>query len=54
MKIYDKFYINGQWVEPISKKMMDVINPSTEEVCAQIAIGSSQDVDVAAKAATRA
>ncbi len=54
MKIYDQFYINGQWVEPTDKKLMDVINPSTEEVCAQIAIGNAQDVDKAANAASRA
>jgi len=54
MKIYDKFYIDGQWVEPAEKKLMDVINPSTEEVCAQIAIGNAQDVDKAAIAASKA
>lgn len=54
MKIYDQFYINGQWVEPTEKKLMDVINPSSEEVCAQIAIGNSQDVDKAAIAASNA
>ncbi len=54
MKIYDQFYIDGQWVEPVDKKLMDVINPSTEEVCAQISIGNRQDVDAAASAANRA
>ncbi len=54
MKIYDQFYIDGQWVDPVEKKLMDVINPSTEEVCAQIAIGNSQDVDKAAIAASKA
>ena len=54
MKIYDQFYINGQWVEPVDKKLMDVINPSTEEVCAQISIGNQQDVDAAASAASNA
>jgi len=54
MKIYDQFYINGQWVEPVDKTLMDVINPSTEEVCAQIAIGNAQDVDKAAIAASNA
>ncbi len=54
MKMLDQFYINGQWVEPVSKKLMDVINPSNEEVCAQIAIGSDDDVNRAAKAASKA
>jgi len=53
MKIYDQFYINGQWVEPTNKKLMDVINPSTEAVCARIAIGNAEDVDKAAKAASK-
>lgn len=54
MKIIDKFYINGQWVEPSDKKLMDVINPSDESVCARIAIGNSKDVDIAATAASEA
>lgn len=54
MKIYDQFYINGLWVEPTNKKLMDVINPSNEAVCAQIAIGNSEDVDKAADAANKA
>jgi len=54
MKIYDKFYIDGQWVEPVEAKLMAVINPSTEEICAQISIGSTQDVDKAAIAASKA
>jgi len=54
MKIYDQFYINGQWVEPSEKKLFSVINPSNEQVCAQIAIGNQTDVDIAAKAAANA
>jgi len=54
MKNYDQFYINGQWVQPTEKKLMDVINPSNEQVCAQIAIGNAQDVDKAAIAASDA
>ena len=54
MKIYDQFYINNQWVEPSDKKLMDVINPSDESICAKIAIGNTQDVDKAAIAASEA
>ena len=54
MRVYDKFYINGEWVDPITPKSMDVINPANEEVCATISIGSAADVDVAAKAARAA
>jgi aldehyde dehydrogenase (NAD+) len=54
MKVYDKFYINGEWVEPDGKEMMDVINPATEEVIASIAMGNATDVDRAVKAAEAA
>ena len=51
MKDKKKFYINGQWVNPIKAKDFDVINPSTEEVCAIISLGSSEDTDLAEKSA---
>ena len=47
-------YINGQWVAPNSAAAMDVINPSTEEVCATIAIGDQADTDAAVAAAKAA
>ena len=46
-----KFYINGAWVAPLEPRDLDVINPSTEEVCAVISNGSAKDVDRAVKAA---
>jgi len=46
-----KFYINGQWVDPIKPDDCNVINPSTEENCAVISIGSKEDVNVAVKSA---
>ena len=49
-----KFYIDGQWVDPIEPKTMDVINPATEDVAGRISIGSAADVDVAVAAAKRA
>ena len=49
-----KFYIDGQWVDPIEPKTMDVINPATEEVAGRISIGSAADVDIAVAAAKRA
>ena len=54
MRVYDKFYINGEWVDPVTPKSMDVINPATEQVCATISIGSAADVDKAAQAARAA
>ena len=49
-----KFYINGKWVEPVNKNEFKVINPSTEEVCAIISLGSSDDTNAAVKAAKSA
>ena len=49
-----QFYIDGKWVEPITPKLLDVIDPSTEEAYTQIAVGSAADVDRAVAAATRA
>ena len=40
-----KFYINGKWVSPKSNKSIKVINPATEEVCAEISLGSKEDVN---------
>jgi aldehyde dehydrogenase (NAD+) len=49
-----QFYIDGAWVDPIEPRMIDVIDPSTEEPFARIALGSAADVDRAVAAARRA
>lgn len=54
MREYLKFYIDGQWVDPIESKTLDVDNPTTEQVSGKIAIGSAADVDKAVKAARTA
>ncbi|KIW07648.1 uncharacterized protein PV09_01590 [Verruconis gallopava] len=54
MKEYLKFYINGEWVDPVTPATIDVINPATEEVFAKISAGSSADVDKAVAAARAA
>jgi aldehyde dehydrogenase (NAD+) len=51
VRIYDKFYIGGEWVDPVHCKFRNVTNPATEEVCAQISMGSASDVDRAAQSA---
>jgi aldehyde dehydrogenase (NAD+) len=45
------FYIDGQWVKPYQINDLEVIDPSTEEVCAIISLGSNKDTDDAVKAA---
>ncbi|WID96155.1 aldehyde dehydrogenase family protein [Bosea vestrisii] len=50
-----QFYIDGVWVDPAAGlKTLDVIDPSTEEAFAQIALGSEADVDKAVAAARAA
>jgi aldehyde dehydrogenase (NAD+) len=47
-------YVNGAWVEPLEPTLLDVINPSTEEAFAKIALGGARDVDRAVAAAKAA
>lgn len=54
MREYLKFYIDGQWVDPIDPKTADVINPATEEPSGKISLGSAADVDKAVAAARKA
>jgi aldehyde dehydrogenase (NAD+) len=49
-----QFYIDGEWVDPVEPRSLDVINPATEEVCGRISLGSAADVDLAVAAAKRA
>ncbi|HXK23794.1 MAG TPA: aldehyde dehydrogenase family protein [Myxococcota bacterium] len=49
-----QFYIDGRWVDPNEARPFPVIDPSTEEPIAQIALGSAKDVDLAVAAARRA
>ncbi len=54
MRDYRKFYINGEWVDPITPKSLEVINPANEQVCGHISIGAAADVDKAVAAAQAA
>jgi aldehyde dehydrogenase (NAD+) len=54
MRQYLKFYINGEWVDPVEPRSHHVIDPSTEEPCAVISLGSARDVDKAVAAARSA
>jgi aldehyde dehydrogenase (NAD+) len=54
MSDFTKFYINGEWVEPIEARPFEVINPATEEPVARISLGSTRDVDRAVAAAKAA
>ena len=49
-----KFYIDGQWVDPVTPRTLEVIDPAHEEPFARISLGSAADVDKAVAAARRA
>ncbi|ULX53899.1 aldehyde dehydrogenase [Cupriavidus taiwanensis] len=49
----DRIFIDGEWVRPAGQARAAVTDPSTEDVVAEIALGSRQDV-AAAVAAARA
>ena len=48
------FYINGAWVPPLVANDCPVIDPSTEDACAIISLGSAADADAAVAAAKAA
>ena len=48
------FYLNGKWVAPSAPNDFNVIDPSTEEPCAVISLGSQADTDAAVAAAKAA
>lgn len=54
MRDYMQFYIDGEWVDPVTPKSFDVIDPATEEVSGHINVGSEADVDKAVDAASKA
>jgi len=46
--------IDGKWVNSVSGKTFETLNPATEEVLCRVAEGGKEDVDKAVKAARRA
>ena len=49
-----QFYINGEWVDPVNGERLDVVNPATEQVIGEVALGGVEDVDRAVAAAVAA
>jgi aldehyde dehydrogenase (NAD+) len=50
----DRIFIGGEWVLPAGRDLSAVIDPSTEQPIAEIALGNAQDVAMAVAAARRA
>lgn len=52
MSHHERFFIGGAWVPPATDAgRIEVVDPSTEQVCGSIPAGSAADVDVAVAAA---
>ena len=49
-----KFYIKGEWVDPLSDDRMPVLNPASVQQVGEVALGGEADVDRAVAAAAAA
>jgi aldehyde dehydrogenase (NAD+) len=54
MREYSRLYIDGTWTEPVGRGVLEVIDPTTEDVFATIPDGHPRDVDRAVAAASSA
>lgn len=50
----ERFFIDGEWVEPEGADRIAVVSPSTEEAVCEIALGNERDADRAIRAAREA
>ncbi|XP_028774063.1 aldehyde dehydrogenase family 2 member C4-like [Neltuma alba] len=48
---FTKLFINGQFLDSISGRAFETVDPRTEEVITEVAEGTEEDVDLAVKAA---
>ncbi len=54
LKKYDKLYIGGSWVEPFGARVIEVLDPSSEEVIGTVPEGDRLDIKAAVAAAAQA
>src|SRR5262249_45109188 len=54
VRVRDKVFIGGQWVQPSGDEQIEVINATTEEVMGKIPACTAQDADRAVTAAREA
>ncbi len=54
MKVYDRFFIGGEWVAPAGTGTVDVVSPATEEPVGRVPDATEADMDRAVEAARRA
>jgi len=54
VRVHDKLYIGGEWVEPAAEGTLEVIDAATEAVIGSVPDGNEDDVDRAVRAAVEA
>ncbi len=54
MRVYDRLFIGGEWVEPAGPATIDVASAATEEVIGRVPDGTTDDLDRAVAAARAA
>jgi betaine-aldehyde dehydrogenase len=54
MRSFDRLHIGGEWVQPSGTSIIEVVNPTTEEVMGSAPEGTEADMDRAVEAARRA
>ena len=54
VSVRERLYVNGEWIEPAGKGMLDVINSTTEEVMGRVPEGTPEDINRAVAAARAA
>ncbi len=54
MKSYDRLFIGGDWVEPSSSAVFDVVSPTNEELVGRVPEAQNADIDKAVAAAREA
>jgi betaine-aldehyde dehydrogenase len=54
VKVYDRFFIGGEWTAPAGTGTLDVVSPATEEVVGRVPEATEADIDRAVKSARRA
>ncbi|GGG60230.1 aldehyde dehydrogenase family protein [Paenibacillus radicis (ex Gao et al. 2016)] len=54
MHVYDKFYINGQFVKPLGTEQIELINPANKQAAGKVVLGNVEDTQKAIEAAKAA
>ncbi len=53
MKTIDKIYINGQFVTPHGREVIDLLNPTNNQLIGRVLLGNETDARMATSIRTR-